>query len=332
MTHEVETMAFAHAVPWHGLGVRVAADTKPEDMAKAAGIDWEVEKRPILTSRGSWMLNPGETSSFGPDDLQLIKGRQALTRVTDGKVFDIVGERWKPVQNRDLLATFKKFCDEGGATMETAGALRGWPDRLGPRQPAQRLRAARRRRGEGLPAAGLQARGRVRHHRPGHPGAGGLRQHLRDERRVRRRRAAARPAHHGVRPDLGRRADGPGPGRHDRVRANAALLQKLNISRDDAIRILAPVYQPQDDVADVLKDFDANASRTVKAIMDAAMKGAGQAEIAGTGLGLFNGCTYYANHTARGSADNRFASTLVGQNNLTLNRTFKGLLELTDAA
>ena len=37
MSHEVETMAWAHEVPWHGLGVEVAPGTSPEDMMRLAG-------------------------------------------------------------------------------------------------------------------------------------------------------------------------------------------------------------------------------------------------------------------------------------------------------
>jgi hypothetical protein len=67
--------------------------------------------------------------------------------------------------------------------------------------------------------------------------------------------------------------------------------------------------------------------------MEAALQGPGTAgtDIAGTAWGIFQGCTYWSNHGARGTADNRFASTLVGQNNITTNRVFSRLLEMADA-
>ena len=34
MSHEVETMAYAGRVPWHGLGTKVAADLTPRQMQK----------------------------------------------------------------------------------------------------------------------------------------------------------------------------------------------------------------------------------------------------------------------------------------------------------
>ena len=42
MSHEIETMAYAGEVPWHGLGEPVTNDMSPADMMKAAGLDWTV--------------------------------------------------------------------------------------------------------------------------------------------------------------------------------------------------------------------------------------------------------------------------------------------------
>lgn len=315
MSHEVETMAFAHAVPWHGLGVPVSASTTPDEMLIAAGLNWDVEKRPMFIDSG-----------FGDHGQLQVPRKMALVRTTDDKVFDVVGEKWQPVQNRDVLATFKKFCDEGGATMETAGALRGgqivWAlANLGngfvlPGGDAVKgylLLASKHE-------AGYATIGRVTPVRVvcantfamsgGFAGSSQLRV----------------PHNVEFNPDWAANQMGLARQGMTEFERNAALLQKLNIGRDDAIRILAPVYQPQDEVADVLRDFDANASRTVKAIMESALKGAGAVE--GTGWGLMNGCTYFSNHRARGTADSRLASTLTGQNNVSMNRVYQTLVEM----
>ncbi len=318
MAHEVETMAFAHATPWHGLGVRVGPDTTPEEMAVAAGIDWRVEKRPMYVCHGDG------------DDVRVdqVPGKFALTRAHDGKVFDVVGERWNPVQNADLLATFKKFCDDGGATMETAGALRGgqivWGlANLGngfvlPGGDAVKgylLLASKHK-------AGFATIGRLTPVRVvcantfamsgGFEGAAQLRV----------------PHTMEFNPDWAAEQMGIARAGMSEFERNAAVLAKLRISRDDAVRILTGVYQTDTEVKDVVADFDRRANRTVKAIMENALTGAGQREIAGTAWGVFNGATYYANHRARGSNDNRLASTLMGSNNGDLNRLFTGLMEL----
>ena len=44
MAHNVETMAWAGEVPWHGLGTEVNNDLSPMEMREAAGLDWEVYK------------------------------------------------------------------------------------------------------------------------------------------------------------------------------------------------------------------------------------------------------------------------------------------------
>ena len=49
MAHQVETMAWANQVPWHGLGVEVSDDLTPLQMQEAAGLDWTVSKRPSYT-------------------------------------------------------------------------------------------------------------------------------------------------------------------------------------------------------------------------------------------------------------------------------------------
>ena len=50
MSHEVETMAYANEVPWHGLGVQVSDNLTPAQMLEAAGLDWKVEKKALVVS------------------------------------------------------------------------------------------------------------------------------------------------------------------------------------------------------------------------------------------------------------------------------------------
>ena len=45
MSHEVETMAYAGKVPWHGLGRKVDENMSPDEMLVAAQLDWTVSKR-----------------------------------------------------------------------------------------------------------------------------------------------------------------------------------------------------------------------------------------------------------------------------------------------
>jgi phage/plasmid-like protein (TIGR03299 family) len=113
MAHEVESMAWTNEVPWHGLGVEVG-DLSVDDMLVAAGLDWNVSKRPLYFPK----VNTAQT------ELKLIPNKFALTRDSDESMLDIVGDAYKPVQNHEALDFFKRFVDSGDMKMETAGSLR----------------------------------------------------------------------------------------------------------------------------------------------------------------------------------------------------------------
>lgn len=110
MSSEVETMAWAHEVPWHGLGNRVEDSVTVDDMLVASGLDWEVEQHEC------WADINGERTRVG---------RQALVRSSDQRILTVTGDAWKPLQNRDALEFFREYSEAGGATLETAGSLRG---------------------------------------------------------------------------------------------------------------------------------------------------------------------------------------------------------------
>jgi len=112
MAHEVETMAFANEVPWHGLGNRVDPTCSVEEMVVAAGLDWKVRQLPLFAQ-----AEDGEMIA--------LPQRRALVRDTDNKIMSVTGDIWKPFQNHDALEFFRDYTEAGGAKLETAGALRG---------------------------------------------------------------------------------------------------------------------------------------------------------------------------------------------------------------
>ena len=114
MAHAIEMingeaqMAYVGDVPWHGLGVKVEEGISPEEMMKVAGLDWSVKKVPM-----NYQVN-GDN---------FVANKQALVRVTDGKMLSIVGKDWNPVQNKTAFKFFDEFCKAGQMTMHTAGSL-----------------------------------------------------------------------------------------------------------------------------------------------------------------------------------------------------------------
>jgi phage/plasmid-like protein (TIGR03299 family) len=107
MAHEVETMAYAGELPWHGLGEAVSNDLTPVQMMQKAGVDWEVEQQPLVTASGV-----------------PIKDKVALVRTSDNSVLDVTGKDWKPVQNEEAFSFFAEFVAAGDMEMHTAGSLK----------------------------------------------------------------------------------------------------------------------------------------------------------------------------------------------------------------
>jgi phage/plasmid-like protein (TIGR03299 family) len=116
MAHEVETMAYAHQVPWHGFGNRVSEEATPDEICTAAGLDWDVVPEEIyIKVRGA----------DGKPRARRVPGRKALVRSSDNKIMGICGNDWHPTQNREVFAFLQDWFKSGGVSMETAISLRG---------------------------------------------------------------------------------------------------------------------------------------------------------------------------------------------------------------
>lgn len=108
--HEVETVAYAGETPWHRLGIKLTGEPSPQEIQRAAKLDWKVKKLPL-------------TYEVGGD--RHVSDRCALIRESDGKLLDTVSENWKPVQNDEAFAFFEDFTKASDMTMEVAGSLMG---------------------------------------------------------------------------------------------------------------------------------------------------------------------------------------------------------------
>src|ERR1051325_5873007 len=109
MSHEVETMAFFGATPWHGLGTPLVEEDL-YDWTKAcekSGLNWEAELVPLVTA-----------------DTQAAVTHRGVRRKTDGRILGVVGPRYCVLQNRDAFKWFQPFLDAKEASLNTAGSLR----------------------------------------------------------------------------------------------------------------------------------------------------------------------------------------------------------------
>ena len=119
MAHEVETMMYVNNevdqvtgkvsrfVPWHGLGTAIDHACTSAEALELAGLDWEVNSRPIYTDNGI-----------------AIPGYIANTRSSDNKVLGVVSDKYKIVQNKEAFAFTDNLLDNE-AKYVTAGSLRG---------------------------------------------------------------------------------------------------------------------------------------------------------------------------------------------------------------
>jgi phage/plasmid-like protein (TIGR03299 family) len=95
---------------WHGLGQYVNNAMTAEEAIKLAGLDYEVEKRPI------WAQPSNEPT-------ELMEGYKATMRMDTHQALGIVSDKYEVIQNKDCFNFFDEIIDRSEAIYETAGAL-----------------------------------------------------------------------------------------------------------------------------------------------------------------------------------------------------------------
>lgn len=118
---------YANEVPWHGFGKYIGDDDVDSKHAiQAAGLDWEVETKP--------MFFEGEVGFGQPQGLLVgssLKGNitvpnhKAMVRTDNNSVLGVVGNRYKPVQNAEAFEFLDGLVETGEMKYHTAGSLRG---------------------------------------------------------------------------------------------------------------------------------------------------------------------------------------------------------------
>lgn len=104
----VENMMYVgREVPWHGLGISVEEAPNSREAIVLAGLDWNVEKKPVYDEKGN-----------------IIKGFYRTARDKDNATFGIVTDRYRIVQNVDAFSFTDNLIGEE-AKYETAGSLDG---------------------------------------------------------------------------------------------------------------------------------------------------------------------------------------------------------------
>ena len=304
MAHEVETMAYANQVPWHGLGANVNPESTIEEMLEAAGLNWQLERKPLLADMGD------------DEDPLEIEGKAAWVRNTDRKVMAVAGKQWRPLQPADTLGFMRDYVEAGAATLETAGSLR-----------------------EGKIVWGLA---RLKHDfevRPGDRVNGYLlitspnevgraitvrtttvRVVCANTMAMAERGAAQYRQNHLTDFDVAAAKEAVGNAHEQLAQAerNARILDRLKLSASDAVtKVLAPVFFPEiseDDEMLAAIHLPENQPKKLQQILASVEDAPGNKEIAGTGWAIINGVTHWADHVYGHNAATRMMRSWNGDN------------------
>ena len=109
----IVTMAYAGAVPWHGLGERLLPTDTLEEAQVKGGLNWTVSMRPVQYVKTHL---PNITTTF--------KDRFVLARDTDDYPMAVVSNRYKPVQPKTVIKFIANLIDRFGMKLHTLGSLR----------------------------------------------------------------------------------------------------------------------------------------------------------------------------------------------------------------
>lgn len=319
MSHEVETMAFAHETPWHGLGNRVEDSVTVDDMLVAAGLDWSVNEYECFSE-----IN-GE---------KIAVGKKALVRSSDQKILSIAGPNWKPFQNRDALEFFREYTEAGGATLETAGSLRGGKIVWGLARVASGftingndhvkgyiLLVSPHEVGQSITVRTTSVRVVCANTLALAGGVKGANAEYRQSHVKDFNTSAARATVQLVKEQI------------EAMRLEATALQSLKMSQHDTVRFLASFFQPAEDKsisqeahAEQLLNDPSLRSVALEGTMWAIDKAPGATP--GDAWGVLNGVTYWADHMAGRSADTRLFNSWLGSTSRQKTDIKKKLLEM----
>ncbi len=103
------SMFYVGEVPWHQLGTRLDNPATSQEAIEAAGLDFDVELKPIHT--------------YVDFEEKLIPNKYATMRSDTNDVLGVVGARYQPIQNREAFTFFDALVGEDEAIYHTAGVL-----------------------------------------------------------------------------------------------------------------------------------------------------------------------------------------------------------------
>jgi phage/plasmid-like protein (TIGR03299 family) len=353
MAHEIwqDRIAWTNEAPWHGLGIKVDENITIEEMMRLSRTAWTVSRRPLYRMPGytEAMALADEalhaTGHVNHDPLAIAGNGRGLVRVKDaaeicrdddGTPLDIVGSQYNPIQNAEGFEFFRRFLDEGHAKLNVMGALRGGKYVWGLAKLNTDFEVTRGDKVEGfvlvliphvqgksLMLCTTSTRVVCMNTLRGALGWDGV-------SAIKETESTYSVAHNSVW-DESRMADARetlGLARETigGMEVFAKKLVSIRMTDNDAVDLLAPIYQPKHEPEVIKADFAKNANRPLQTILQAVHKAPGATP--GNAWGVLNGVTYFHDHLSGRSADVRLTSSWTGEGAQKKSRVVKGLLEL----
>lgn len=308
-------MAWSNQVPWHGLGVKVDDNLTPQQMLKAAGLDWEVSLKPMYFS-GAHPVND----------------HFALVRDSDNRVLDVVGNRYQPVQNTDAFEFFTEFVHAGDAKMDTAGSLHNgqWVWGLASLEEGFKLANGDEVRGYVLLASPhKQGKSLIGKFTPVRVVCNNtLTLALRADRtkRAHEFRMNHRNTFDQAMIRQAKITMGIAREQLDQFEQTAVKLSKKTMATDDVLAVLHPFFQPQAKLSDLTND-PTKINPRFQSVLDAYAMAPGAKLASGTAWGVLNAVTYYFDHMSGKTTDARLAKSWLGRNGNTKEEILKELID-----
>jgi phage/plasmid-like protein (TIGR03299 family) len=118
-------MAYVGQTPWHGLGQQLVRGASIEDWCIAAGMDWEIMRTPILFDVERILPSHNGSGTIIAPCTETWSQREVLYRSDTKAPLNTVSNIYSIVQPRQVLEFFRDLVAEHGFELETAGTLHG---------------------------------------------------------------------------------------------------------------------------------------------------------------------------------------------------------------
>lgn len=324
MSHLVQTMAYAGATPWHGLGNRLAEHQPLEVWAEDAGMNWRIEETNVMYRVGSHDLDP----------IQSFPEQKVLYRSDNGKPLSTVSQRYQVVQPAEILEFYRDLVQVGGYQLETAGVLK----------EGRKLWALARTGQSALLKGGDEVRGYLLL-ATACDGTLATTAQFTSVRVVcnntlqialgRNRGAVKVPHRSQFDPRAVKEELGIAISSWDGFMANMHSLADRKVSKAESERFFQRLftYSSVRDGADAPARMNERGLKAVLSLFDGAGRGAALESASGTGWGLVNSVTEYVDHQQRArSPGNRLDSAWFGAGAFLKQRAWDAALELAEIA